>query len=60
MLYRGMHYVSFSSLALELRGYGAEGKIHIDRSYPLHIGDIVALLLILAVNAWGLLMNMVR
>lgn len=58
MLYRGMHYVSFSSLALELRGYGAAGRIKMNRSYPLHIGDIVALFLILAVNSWGLLMNL--
>lgn len=54
MLYRGMHFVSFSSLALELRGYGTERRVKLDRRYPLKFKDVWAIFLIIILNAGGI------
>lgn len=56
LLYRGIHYVSFSSLALELRGYGAVDTIRIDKAYQLKISDYFILLIILIINLAGILL----
>ncbi len=54
LLIRGIHYAAFSSLALELRGYGAVDRIAIPQSYPLRAIDYGVGLLIIAINLWGL------
>ena len=57
MLFRGMDFVFFSSLALELRGYGVEERVEINRPYPLRSGDVIALVLIFIFNTWGVLIS---
>ena len=44
---------SFSSLALELRGYGTNEQIKIPQAYPLKQIDYFALFLIVIVNLAG-------
>ncbi len=52
LLYRGMHYATFSALALELRGYGQASPIRMPVSYPLRWRDILVLFVILALNIY--------
>ncbi len=53
LLFRGIHYASFSSLALELRGYGMSGRIRIPHSYPLKVHDFFVLAVVLFINLCG-------
>ncbi len=53
LLIRGIHYAAFSSLALELRGYGAVNRIIIQQRYPLKPMDYGTIFFILIINAWG-------
>ena len=50
LLYRGIHYLSFSSLALELRGYGTLEKVVLNKSYPLLYYDYVLIFFLLIIN----------
>lgn len=54
LLFQGIHYASLSSLALELRGYGAIDQVKIPQPYPLNIQDYFILLLLLAINLGGI------
>jgi energy-coupling factor transporter transmembrane protein EcfT len=54
LLFRGIHYASFSSLALELRGYGAVDHIKISQAYPLKTNDYCVLIFVLIVNLAGI------
>ncbi|MDZ7319029.1 MAG: energy-coupling factor transporter transmembrane protein EcfT [candidate division KSB1 bacterium] len=54
ILFRGMHFASYSSLALELRGYGISGRIIIDQRYPLRWLDYLLLVVVVATNAFGI------
>jgi energy-coupling factor transporter transmembrane protein EcfT len=54
LLFRGIHYASFSSLALELRGYGAVNQVKIAQNYPLKIIDYFVLIFVLIVNLAGI------
>ena len=54
LLYRGIHYASFSSLALELRGYGTIKRIKIPQDYPLKPIDYCVLFLVMTVNLVGI------
>lgn len=56
ILFRGMHFASYSSLALELRGYGVSEPVIIAQPYPLRRLDYLVLAVILAVNAFGIWM----
>ncbi len=53
MLLRGIHYVSYSSLALELRGYGVTTFAQIPYSYPLKKRDCLLIILMLLANVAG-------
>ncbi len=53
LLFRGIHYASFSSLALELRGYGATHRIKIAQAYPLRFTDYCVLFFLLIFNLGG-------
>ena len=55
LLFRGIHYVSFSSLALELRGYGISGWVKIPAAYPLKLVDYCLLLLVMIINVFGIM-----
>ena len=55
LLFRGIHYVSFSSLALELRGYGVTERVKINDEYPLMISDYIIIILIAAINGFGII-----
>ena len=54
LLFRGIHYASFSSLALELRGYGSVERIKIPQAYPLKTTDYCVLIFVMVVNLAGL------
>lgn len=54
LLFRGIHYASFSSLALELRGYGAVKRVKITQNYPLKMIDYSVLIFVLIVNLAGI------
>ena len=54
LLFRGIHYASFSSLALELRGYGAVNRIKIAQNYPLKMIDYYVFILLLIINLIGI------
>ncbi len=54
LLFRGIHYASFSSLALELRGYGAVNQVKIPQDYPLKLIDYFILTILLIINLAGL------
>jgi energy-coupling factor transporter transmembrane protein EcfT len=54
ILLRGIHYVAYSSLALELRGYGATGFQKIPAFYPFKKSDYLLIALILMINIIGL------
>ena len=54
LLFRGMHYASFSSLALEMRGYGILEKVKIQQAYPLKTQDYVVLSGVLLLNLVGI------
>jgi energy-coupling factor transporter transmembrane protein EcfT len=54
ILFRGVHYVSFSALALELRGYGVTGRVKIPHAYPLRAIDYAVLVCILVINLFGI------
>lgn len=56
LLFRGIHYASFSSLALELRGYGVSGRIRIPHAYPLKAHDYFVLMGIILINLYGIFM----
>jgi len=56
LLFRGIHYISFSSLALELRGYGITKRIKINAAYPIRLPDYFILTLVLIVNVFGIVM----
>lgn len=56
MLFQGIQYASFSSLGLELRGYGVTQRVKIDYRYQLQKFDYVVLVGILAFNLSGLLL----
>ena len=53
LLFRGIHYASFSSLALELRGYGISGWVKIPAAYPLKLVDYLVLALVVIINLYG-------
>lgn len=55
LLFRGIHYASFSSLALELRGYGAVEQIKIPQAYPLKLIDYLILIFVVIVDLAGIL-----
>ena len=55
LLFRGIHYASFSSLALELRGYGAVNRVKITQNYPLKMIDYGVLIFVLIVNLIGII-----
>jgi len=54
LLFRGIHYASLSSLALELRGYGAVEYVKISQAYPLKAHDYCILTVILIINFVGI------
>ncbi|MCI0496119.1 energy-coupling factor transporter transmembrane protein EcfT [candidate division KSB1 bacterium] len=54
LLMRGMHYTSYSALALELRGYGKRGAYRIPQAYPLQGIDWILILFIIGVNSIGI------
>ncbi|MBL7095728.1 hypothetical protein ISS22_17400 [candidate division KSB1 bacterium] len=54
LLFRGIHYVSFSSLALELRGYGITERVKIKAAYPIQLRDYLILTLVLIFNVFGI------
>jgi energy-coupling factor transporter transmembrane protein EcfT len=54
LLFRGIHYVSYSSLALELRGYGLPGKVKMKAFYPIRIIDYLILLFVMIINLVGI------
>lgn len=55
LIIRGIHYATFSSLALELRGYGAVSQIEIQEAYPLKARDFGMIAIILLINACGVI-----
>lgn len=55
LVIRGIHYTTFSSLALELRGYGAVSQIEIQEAYPLKARDFGMIAMILLINACGVI-----
>jgi len=54
LLYRGIHYASFSSIALELRGYGTVDRVKIYQAYPLKTLDFCVLTVVLIINLCGI------
>jgi energy-coupling factor transporter transmembrane protein EcfT len=54
LLFRGIQYVSYSSLALELRGYGLPGKVKMKVPYPIRIIDYLLLLFVMIINLLGI------
>lgn len=54
LLMQGIHYTSYSALALELRGYGKRGTYRIPQAYPLQRFDWFFILFIICVNSIGL------
>lgn len=54
LLFRGMHFVAYSALALELRGYGVQGRVRIDRAFSIASPDVLVLVLLACVNGWGI------
>lgn len=54
VLFRGMHFASYSSLALELRGYGVSEPVIIAQPYPLRPLDYLLLTVVVAVNVLGI------
>lgn len=56
LLFRGIHYVSFSSLALELRGYGISERVKINAAYPIRLLDCLILTMVLIINVFGIVM----
>jgi len=54
LLYKGVHYASLSSHALELRGYGTVGRIKMQQPYPLQIRDYLVLVFIIMINFTGI------
>ena len=56
LLFRGIHYASVSSMALELRGYGAVDRVRIPRAYPLKLVDASVLLVLAIVNIAGIIL----
>lgn len=55
LLIRGIHYVSYSALALECRGYGVAQKIKIDEKYPMEFIDYIIISVTMFLNLWGLI-----
>ena len=55
MLFQGMQYASFSSLGLELRGYGVSHRVKVDYQYHLRKYDYFVLVCVLIFNLSGLL-----
>ena len=53
LLMRSMDYLSDSALALELRGYGRSGHIHLSESYPLCRKDWVGICILCFLNGFG-------
>ncbi len=56
LLFRGIHYVSFSSLALELRGYGITERVKLNAAYPIRFVDYLILTFVLILNLFGIVM----
>jgi len=54
LLIRGVHYAAFSSLALELRGYGLVKRVAIAQAYPLKLIDYAMVIIIIVVNLAGI------
>ncbi len=54
LLIRGIHYASYSALALETRGFGVVQKVKIDQKYPLRFIDYSIISITLLLNFWGL------
>jgi energy-coupling factor transport system permease protein len=54
LLIRGIHYASYSALALEVRGFGVTKKVKIDEKYPLTFIDYFIISITLLLNIWGL------
>ena len=54
LLFRGIHYASFSSLALELRGYGVLDQVKIPQAYLLKTQDYFVLTAVLLINLAGI------
>jgi energy-coupling factor transporter transmembrane protein EcfT len=57
MLFQGVHYASFSSLGLELRGYGVTHRVKIDYRYRLINYDYFVLAGVFVFNLSGLLLH---
>jgi energy-coupling factor transporter transmembrane protein EcfT len=57
LLFRGIHYASYSSLALELRGYGTVALVKIPQAYPLKMIDYFVLILVLVINLAGIFLK---
>ena len=55
LLFRGVHFASFSSLALELRGYGVPGRVKLSQYYPLKLKDYFVLTIVVVINLVGIL-----
>jgi energy-coupling factor transporter transmembrane protein EcfT len=53
LLMRSIHYLSYSALALELRGYGRNDAVKIPETYPLRRVDYFVLFLTLFLNGIG-------
>lgn len=57
LLFQGIHYASISSLALELRGYGAVDYVRIPQPYPLNIQDYFILFVLVVINLAGIIIQ---
>ncbi|MBD3289266.1 hypothetical protein GF337_10715 [candidate division KSB1 bacterium] len=55
ILIRGVHYASYSALALETRGFGVQYKIKIRQKYPLASGDYALIVFVFLLNIYGLI-----
>ena len=55
ILFRGINFVSFSSLALELRGYNTKYQVKIKQPYPLRVKDYLILVLVFIINLGGVI-----
>ena len=54
VLIRGIHYASYSAMALETRGYGVQHKVKIRQQYPLALIDYALIASVLLINIYGL------
>lgn len=50
LLFRGLQYASYSSLALEMRGYGSYQRVNFPVKYALKLLDYVVIILVIIFN----------